>query len=159
MVDLGPVAINTLFLYRNRLQGSIPSEIGFLANLVDLRLFENYLTSTIPLELMDLSLLEVLSLEHNELSGNVTNIPVGESLEAFVVHGNDGLTGTFSTSMCALDELNFTCTPVLLCGCSCSCFEHNSEHNSEHNITSNENETIAPHRWLQREGHITPYED
>lgn len=139
-----------LYLYRNRLQGSIPSEIGFLSNLVDLQLHENYLTSTIPIELMDLALLEVLALEDNELSGDVANLRAGTLLETFVVHGNDGLTGTFPTIMCTLDEFNFTCTPDLLCGCSCGCLEHN--------FTSNENETIAPHRLLQREGYIPPYE-
>ena len=53
------------------LSGSIPSELGNLANLDTLSLYENQLSESIPSELGNLDNLEYLYLGGNQLSGCV----------------------------------------------------------------------------------------
>ena len=60
-----------LELYRNRLTGAIPPELGNLSNLISLILIDNDLTGDIPPELGNLSRLIYLGLEDNELTGNI----------------------------------------------------------------------------------------
>ena len=45
----------SLFLFNNRLSGSLPSEIGNLTKLENLRVEENALTGMLPIELGDLT--------------------------------------------------------------------------------------------------------
>ena len=68
-------------LYNNNLTGSIPPELGNLANLTTLALHNNNLTGSIPPELGNLTSLEFLTLSDNDLSGpippelgNLTNL-------------------------------------------------------------------------------------
>ena len=60
-----------LDLNGNRLRGEIPGELGNLANLQRLSLYENQLSGEIPEELGDLANLEGLYLSENQLSGEI----------------------------------------------------------------------------------------
>ena len=60
-----------LRLYENGLSGTIPSELGNLANLQTLSLFSNQLSGEIPAELGNLANLQMLSLFGNQLSGEI----------------------------------------------------------------------------------------
>ena len=55
----------------NQLSGTIPVEIGSLANLWSIRLGYNHLTGTVPAELGNLANLEDLRLDNNQLSGTI----------------------------------------------------------------------------------------
>ena len=72
--DAAQTFVDRLSLGHNGLNGSIPAELGNLANLTELSLNSNALAGTIPLELAGLTDLEILSLGRNALSGP---IPVG----------------------------------------------------------------------------------
>ncbi len=63
--------VTQLRLSNNRLSGSIPSELGSLANLQRLNLNDNGLTGEIPSELGNLNKLEILRLTDNDLSGEI----------------------------------------------------------------------------------------
>ena len=70
--QLGNLAnLEELLLTRNQLTGTIPTWLGNLANLEELYLWENELTGTIPSELDSLSNLELLSLSSNQLTGEI----------------------------------------------------------------------------------------
>jgi gliding motility-associated-like protein len=58
-------------LSSNLLNGSIPSDLGTLSNLQQLRLEDNQLTGPIPSELGNLSLLTLLYLDNNQIAGTV----------------------------------------------------------------------------------------
>ncbi len=61
--------VTRLWLAGNQLTGSIPAELGNLANLTQLVLDRNQLTGEIPAELGDLSRLWRLGLSFNQLTG------------------------------------------------------------------------------------------
>ena len=63
--------VTRLDLHDNQLQGSIPAELGNLANLQILDLWINQLEGDIPIELGNLSNLEYLGLSYNHLSGGI----------------------------------------------------------------------------------------
>ena len=58
-----------LYLDSNTLTGEIPSELGHLTSLVDLRLRRNNLRGPLPTELGQLDQLEILYLDSNGLTG------------------------------------------------------------------------------------------
>ncbi|KAI8611674.1 hypothetical protein BC830DRAFT_637272 [Chytriomyces sp. MP71] len=60
-----------LTLYRCKLLGSIPAELGELVHLVTLRLDDNHLTGSIPPQLSRLTRLLYLCLDQNKLSGSI----------------------------------------------------------------------------------------
>ena len=69
-VELGNLAeLSGLMLARNKLHGSIPAELGQLANLARLDLRDNQLQGPIPMELVQLDSLKELFLGGNELTG------------------------------------------------------------------------------------------
>ncbi len=63
--------VTRLELFENRLSGTLPSELGNLANLTELWLYSNQLSGSIPSELGDLANLTVLGLTFNQLSGEI----------------------------------------------------------------------------------------
>ena len=63
--------VTGLNLGDNRLRGTIPSELGDLSSLRELKLPGNQLAGTIPTELGDLSNLRELNLLGNQLTGNI----------------------------------------------------------------------------------------
>ena len=70
--ELGSLAnLTTLNLCCNELAGPIPPELGNLANLTRLLLLQNQLTGPIPPELGRLSKLNELRLNHNSLTGPI----------------------------------------------------------------------------------------
>ena len=70
--ELGNLAnLRELYLYSNQLTGSIPPELGNLANLRELHLGSNQLTGSIPPELGNLANLQGLSLSNNQLTGAI----------------------------------------------------------------------------------------
>ncbi|WP_428273462.1 Ig-like domain-containing protein [Candidatus Palauibacter sp.] len=70
--ELGGLAnLEELVLYANELTGSIPSELGGLANLTELWLDTNQLTGPIPPELGSLANLTELALHTNALTGPI----------------------------------------------------------------------------------------
>ena len=79
-----------LFLSSRNLSGSIPPELGDLANLRDLYLYGNNLSGSIPPELGDLSNLENLYLHGNNLSGSIPP-ELGDlsNLRDLWLHGNN----------------------------------------------------------------------
>ena len=70
--ELGSLAnLKVLDLYDNQLSGSIPPELGNLANLQDLDLSSSQLRGIIPSELGNLANLQDLNLSWNQLSGGI----------------------------------------------------------------------------------------
>ena len=67
----GDGRVTGLWLDRNQLSGSIPSELGNLDNLGTLSLSNNQLSGSIPSELANLANLGVLWLDRNQLSGSI----------------------------------------------------------------------------------------
>ena len=121
--------VTKLWLYANNLTGTIPPELGSLANLYNLSLSTNNLTGTIPPELGSLANLENLYLSANKLVGaippelgglaNLEELYLGENsltgvippefaglanLELLWLHAND-LTGAIPPVLGGLDAL------------------------------------------------------
>ena len=81
-----------LDLYVNELTGSIPPELGDLANLTELGLADNELTGSIPPELGDLANLTELELDNNELTDPIPDSFLDlDELNVFYFADNDGL--------------------------------------------------------------------
>ena len=60
-----------VYLGHNRLRGPVPSELGNLSGLTELRLDHNRLTGSIPKELATPIFLQILALNDNRLSGAI----------------------------------------------------------------------------------------
>lgn len=76
------------------LTSTIPTEIGRLTALTNLRLYENALTGTIPTEIGRLTRLEMLELEDNALTGTVpTEIRLLTAMTRLSISSNAGLCG------------------------------------------------------------------
>nr|KJB10012.1 hypothetical protein B456_001G180300 [Gossypium raimondii] len=83
------IKLRILFLYDNKLLGSIPSEIGNLNSLNTLDLSRNQLSGPIPQTIWSLSNLEALQLFYNNLSGTIP-LEVGnmKSLKSLDINTN-----------------------------------------------------------------------
>ena len=98
--------VKNMLLQRNNLRGTIPAELGNLANPKILSLHGNLLTDTIPPELGNLQSLQSLSFSYNYLSGkvpdtlgnltNLTNLSLGR---------NSSLSGTLPASLAGLEKM------------------------------------------------------
>ena len=88
------------------LKGSLPAELGDLANLILLNLEINELSGPIPPELGNLARLEWLELSYNELSGSIP-IELGRlsNLRSLSIQFND-LSGSIPTELGDLSSLN-----------------------------------------------------
>ncbi|KAK9936798.1 hypothetical protein M0R45_013622 [Rubus argutus] len=66
--ELGNLAqLQYLELYQNKIQGGIPAELGQLTNLIALDLYENNLSGTLPSSLENLKALRFLRVNNNKL--------------------------------------------------------------------------------------------
>ena len=91
----------------NRLTGSIPSELGNLANLTRLNLRQNGLSGAIPSALGDLSNLEALYLDDNSLTGTIPS-ELGSLLNLTTLDLADNeLDGTIPSELGSLSNLEF----------------------------------------------------
>ncbi len=90
----------------NVLTGSIPITFGNLANLRVLRFDHNQLTGNIPTELGNLSNLETLYLDHNNFSGMIPSALGNLSNLRFLYLSVNQLTGTLPDSFVGLTSLD-----------------------------------------------------
>ena len=104
--ELGNLAnLESLSLPFNQLTGSIPPELGDLADLKGLRLDDNQLTGSIPSSLGDLTNLEDLWLDANQLTGPIpSSLGNLTNLEAMYLTSNQ-LTGEIPSSLGNLTNL------------------------------------------------------
>lgn len=95
----------TLNLSRNELSGALPSTLGDLSELQELRLSFNQLGGGIPEDLGDLSNLETLSLARSQLTGSIP-AALGNlaNLEVLFLQGNE-LDGTIPATLTNLGNL------------------------------------------------------
>ena len=101
----GDLRVTYLSLAENQLTGTIPSELGNLANLEGLDLSSNQLTGSIPTDLGNLANLEGLNLSGNQLAGAIpTDLGNLASLERLNLSENQ-LTGAIPTDLEDLTSL------------------------------------------------------
>ena len=98
--------VTELRLYRNRLSGSIPSDLGSLSNLQSLNLIYNHgLSGEIPSELSSLNNLQRMDLSGNSLSGEIpSELSNLNNLQRMDLRDND-LSGTIPSELENLSNL------------------------------------------------------
>ena len=97
--------VTNLDLNDNQLSGTIPTQLGNLANLEKLLLTRNQLTGTIPAELASLTRLDILALGGNQLTGTIpTWLGNLANLEELYLWENE-LTGTIPSELGSLSNL------------------------------------------------------
>ncbi len=104
--ELGQLSnLSLLYLGKNPIIGEIPSELGNLSNLIELNLSVNHLTGEIPSELGQLSNLASLTLTGNELTGKIPS-ELGQlsNLASLTLAGNE-LTGKIPPELGQLANL------------------------------------------------------
>ncbi len=94
-----------LALTRNKLAGTIPPELGRLANLSELNLSVNDLAGAIPAELADLANLSQLNLASNRLTGPIPPELGSMPTLSWLVLGRNRLTGTIPPELGGLTGL------------------------------------------------------
>ena len=99
--------VTHLDLPRSQLSGSIPAELGLLANLKNLVLSNNDLSGSIPSALGQLTNLEWLYLGGNDLSGSIPSA-LGQltNLKIFMLPNND-LSGSIPSALGQLTNLRW----------------------------------------------------
>ena len=104
--ELGNLAnLRHLSLHHNQLTGEIPSSLGNLTNLEYLYLSNNQLTGGIPAELGNLTNLQYLYLDYNQLTGGIpSSLGNLTNLEYLWLHQNQ-LTGRIPSSLGNLTNL------------------------------------------------------
>ena len=104
--ELGSLAnLERLVLYNNQLTGEIPKELGNLANLQQLSLWGNQLTGEIPKELGNFANLLGLDLGGNQLTGGIpTELGSLANLQELYLYNNQ-LTGEIPTELGNLANL------------------------------------------------------
>ncbi len=100
-----PHRVQTLYLPRQALSGTIPPELGRLSGLIDVHLDHNNLTGTLPPELGSLTDLRTLWLGRNRLAGGIPPEWGGlANLEELYLDGNR-LTGAIPPELGSLAKL------------------------------------------------------
>ena len=94
-----------LYLHYNTLSGSIPTTLGSLSNLQTLILYSNSLSGSIPVELGSLSALTTLSLYSNELTGSIPSELGNISSMVQLNLQNNYISGSIPTSLGNLSNL------------------------------------------------------
>ncbi len=104
--ELGNLSnLEKLYFGHNQISGSIPSELGNLSNLLLLEFFENQLSGSIPSELGNLSNLLYLYLDSNKLSGAIPS-ELGNLLNlVYLFLENNQLTGIIPSKLGNLSNL------------------------------------------------------
>ncbi|XP_078177011.1 uncharacterized protein LOC144571554 [Carex rostrata] len=91
--------LSKLFLYYNFLSGEIPTRIGILPKLIDIRLFNNNLTGVLPESLGNYSSLWNFEVDDNRLSGQLPpHLCSGNKLMSIIVFDNN-FTGEIPSSL------------------------------------------------------------
>jgi len=99
--------VNTLTMSDNNMNGSIPAEIGNLADLGGLSLAHTQLSGSIPSEIGNLTNLTTLHLSDNQLSGNIPS-SIGQltQLDNLILNHNQ-LSGSLPLEMSQLTNLTY----------------------------------------------------
>ncbi len=105
-VECSEGTVVSLDLTGNRLTGSIPAELGNLANLELLELNFNELVGSIPSELGGLSKLDELNLNNNELSGSIPPELGNLNVRQLRLYRNQ-LTGTIPAELGNMANIEF----------------------------------------------------
>jgi len=114
------VNLQQLNLAGNLLNGSIPSGIGLLTNLLWIYLERNQLSGSIPAEIGNLTQLVRLRIHNNKLSGSIpASIGHLNSIQDMYVYNNPGLNGTVSPN-CGVKVLAVNTSLTAICGCASS---------------------------------------
>ncbi|KAK6127159.1 hypothetical protein DH2020_039088 [Rehmannia glutinosa] len=85
-------------LYKNNIQGAIPTELGNLKSLISLDLYNNNISGKIPPSLGNLKSLVFLRLNDNKLSGPIPRALASISSLKVVDVSNNNLCGTIPTT-------------------------------------------------------------
>ena len=99
--------VTRLDLTENRLSGRMPSQLGDLSSLGELRLGNNDLSGSIPPELGKLSALTRLDLENNDLSGAIPSQLGGMSDLRVLLLGDNNLDGRVPAQLGNLGKLSY----------------------------------------------------
>lgn len=125
-VGWGLIALQTLSLSANNIQGSLPTFLP--SSLVELHLSDNSVVGTIPTDLGLLTDLRELALTDNPLDGTVPHaIEYLPDLQYLNIENTD-ITGTIPSLLCIKPNLHldFDCS-TKLCSCDCSCDNYNGD--------------------------------
>eukprot|EP00978_Attheya_sp_CCMP212_P033746 scaffold137774_cov43-Attheya_sp.AAC.1 len=110
----------------NFLTGMIPTEIGMLSNLIELRLSHNTLKGTIPSEIGQITGLRGIHLSFNYLTQNIPiEFAMLSNLQNLQLKGNT-LSGEAPLGVCKLREGNLNsfggaCRREFICNCCDRC--------------------------------------
>ena len=99
--------VATLDLTENWLSGRMPSQLGDLSSLGELRLANNHLSGPIPPELGSLSALTRLDLENNDLSGSIPSQLGDMSDIRVLLLGDNNLSGRVPAQLGNLGKLSY----------------------------------------------------
>ena len=99
--------VTKLDLTKNRLSGRMPSQLGDLSSLSELRLGNNHLSGPIPSELGKLSVLTRLDLENNDLSGPIPSQLGGLADLRVLLLGDNNLDGHLPAQLGNLGKLSY----------------------------------------------------
>ena len=97
--------LSRLYLCRNHLTGTLPSELGNLQGLVDLELCDNSIAGEIPTELGNLTRLRGLELDRNSLTGEIPSELGNLSQLQRLDLGANSLTGEIPSELGNLAQL------------------------------------------------------
>ena len=108
--------VTSLALGGNNLTGTIPGQVGDLANLKILQLFGNNLTGAIPSQFGRLVNLEILFLDENDLSGRLPD-ELGRlgKLEWLWLNDNEDLRGALPLTLTQVPLIQFHYSGTQLC--------------------------------------------
>jgi Leucine-rich repeat (LRR) protein len=121
-----------VWLDKNDITGSIPTEIGLLTGLASISITNSSLTGSIPTEMGNLHALQRLWLYSNKLTGNIpAELANLDNLEVFEVHNNN-IVGSMPNNICdAIDKSEYNyksltsdCKSEVSCDAKCctQCF-------------------------------------